>query len=76
MKRMLLGLAVAAAALATGCSAGGPPAAVTPETRWDFGDVPMVVDMNDVEKHEFVIKNEGQGDLKLEDVQVKLLQGC
>lgn len=72
MKRLLLALAAAALLLA-GCAAGGPPKAVAPELKYDFGDVPVTAEMK---THEFVIKNEGQGDLKITGAQVKLLQGC
>ncbi|HLN60213.1 MAG TPA: hypothetical protein VK464_01585 [Symbiobacteriaceae bacterium] len=75
MKRILPALLALVAALVMGCS-GGAPKAVAPETKYDFGDVVMTPDHTDAKIHEFVVKNEGQGDLKLEDVQVKLLQGC
>lgn len=58
-----------------GCTAGTPKA-VVPQTRHDFGDVPVVADMSKVRVKEFVIKNEGSGNLKLSDIQVKTLEGC
>ncbi len=80
MKRRLTGLAVLVLitltlVLVAGCG-GAPPKAVTPETWFDFGDVPVVTDMAGTRYKEFAIKNEGTGDLKLSDVQVKLLEGC
>lgn len=75
MKRILLLVLTLAAFLAVGCSSGTPKA-TSPETRFDFGDVVMTDDMNDVKRHEFFIKNDGTGDLKLSDLQVKLLKGC
>lgn len=72
MKRILMALAAVVLLLA-GCSASGPAKAVAPELKFDFGDVPVTSDMK---THDFVIKNEGQGDLKITGVQVKLLQGC
>lgn len=72
MKKWLLAL-TAAALLVAGCSGGGAPKAVAPEMTFDFGDVLTTAD---TKTHEFAIKNEGTGDLKLGDVQVKLLQGC
>jgi len=79
MKRRLAGLMalvlVALAGLLAGCG-GAPPKAVTPETWFDFGDVPVTNDMAAARNKDFVIKNEGTGDLKLSDIQVKLLEGC
>lgn len=76
MHRYLLALLAAAAVLVGGCGAGGTPKAVTPETRHDFGDVPVTADMNKAQFKRFVIKNEGAGDLKLGTPQVRLLDGC
>jgi len=76
MKRILALLLVLTAVLAVGCSGGGSPKATTPETKFDFGNVVMTNDHNDAKKHEFFIKNEGTADLKLSDLQVKLLEGC
>jgi len=73
LKRIWLVLFLAVAVLAAGCAAGGPPKAVTPETTYDFGDILTTAEPR---SHEFVIKNEGKRDLKLSDVQVKLLKGC
>lgn len=76
MKRMLMALLLLAAVVVAGCG-GGAPKAATPVTKHDFGDVPMTTDHEkDTRTKEFVIKNEGTGDLKLSDVQVKLLKGC
>jgi hypothetical protein len=68
-------MALIGAVLLAGCSSGTPKAA-SPETKYDFGDVPVVTDMSQGKTREFVIKNEGTGDLKITGVQVKLLQGC
>ncbi len=82
MKKLMLALAGAALVLAGCGSSGAPggapegPKAVTPTTSHDFGDVPVTEDMSKAVKTEFVIKNEGSGDLKLSNLQVKLLQGC
>ncbi|HYF94636.1 MAG TPA: hypothetical protein VD969_20685 [Symbiobacteriaceae bacterium] len=73
MKRFLTILLALAAVLAVGCSGGGAPKATAPETKYDFGNV---LTTEDPKYHTFYIKNEGKGDLKLSDVQVKLLQGC
>jgi hypothetical protein len=63
--------------LLAGCSAAGKaPKAVVPEDSIDFGDLPVVSDMNQAKTKTFVIKNEGTGDLKLSDLQVKTLEGC
>lgn len=76
MKRLAGAVLLAALALlAAGCSKGSPKA-VTPETSHDFGDVPVVSDMQDARVKEFVIMNDGTADLRLRDVQVKLLEGC
>jgi PBP1b-binding outer membrane lipoprotein LpoB len=70
-------LVVVGALLLAGCSAAGQaPKVVTPETAVDFGNVPVISDMNLAKKQTFVIKNEGQGTLKLSDLQVKTLEGC
>lgn len=74
-KGWLAGLALVAF-LVTGCAAGGKPLAVTPETSHDFGQVKMSNDPKDVKRKQFVIRNEGKGNLKLEPPQVKTLQGC
>jgi len=74
MKRVILVGAVSAVLL-TGCSSGVPKV-VTPETSFNFGNVPVVTDMRDGKTHEFVIKNEGTGNLRLSNIQVKLLEGC
>ncbi|HYG60420.1 MAG TPA: hypothetical protein VD902_20305 [Symbiobacteriaceae bacterium] len=77
MKRLLAAAVTTAAVLVAGCSGGGTPKAVTPETEVNFGDVRMTTDhVKDTVSKEFFIKNEGTGDLKLSDLQVKLLQGC
>lgn len=76
MKRIFLGLLLALALAAAGCGAGGAPTAVAPETSYDFGPVPMSNDPAATRYKEFVIKNEGTGDLKLSGVDVKLLKGC
>lgn len=75
VKRTLFALLTMLAILLAGCGAGAPKAVVS-ESRFDFGDVRMSNDKKDLKTHEFVIKNEGQGDLKLEELQVKLLKGC
>lgn len=74
MKQNLFTL-LAVVALLAGCSAAGTgtPRAVAPETQFDFGDVPVTAP---VKNHDFVIKNEGTGDLKITGAKVKLLQGC
>lgn len=64
-----------AALLLVGCAARAPKAA-TPETRHDFGDVPVATTAEDVKTKEFVIRNEGTADLELGEAQVKLLEGC
>lgn len=73
MKRLLVALLALAALLAVGCSGGGAPKATTPEAKYDFGDV---LTTEDVKYHEFFIKNEGKGELKILGAQVKLLKGC
>ncbi|HEY3367202.1 MAG TPA: hypothetical protein VGK74_19270 [Symbiobacteriaceae bacterium] len=76
MRKFLLALAVVMTVLIAGCSgtvSGGAPKATSPETTFDFGDVPVTADML---HHSFTIQNTGNADLKLSDVQVKLLQGC
>lgn len=73
-KTLLAGLVLVSAVLA-GCSSG-QPRAVTPETSWDFGDVPVSNDMSKAERKQFFIRNEGTAPLKIKDVQMKLLQGC
>lgn len=73
MKRVLALVLALAALLAVGCSGGGAPKATAPETKYDFGDV---LTTEAEKRHEFFIKNEGKGDLKIEAVQVKLLKGC
>lgn len=75
MKRILLGLLLLLALAAAGCG-GGAPAVVAPETSYDFGKVPMSNDPDATRYKEFVIKNEGTGNLKLTGVDVKLLKGC
>lgn len=75
MKKAWLALLFAAAVAAAGCS-GGAPKAVAPETQVDFGDVLTTNNMNDAKLKEFFIQNAGTGDLKISEVQVKLLQGC
>ncbi|HWI62890.1 MAG TPA: hypothetical protein VNT75_13675 [Symbiobacteriaceae bacterium] len=73
MKRILALVLALAALVAVGCGGGGAPKATTPEAKYDFGDILTT----EAEKtHEFFIKNDGKGDLKIESVQVKLLQGC
>lgn len=74
MKRAMLLLVVALALLA-GCSKG-TPRAITDETEHDFGDVPVTTDMSQVRSKEFVIANDGTADLRLSNIQVKLLEGC
>ncbi|MDF2629096.1 MAG: hypothetical protein K0R39_2927 [Symbiobacteriaceae bacterium] len=73
MKRLLALLLALTALVAVGCSAGGAPKVTTPEAKYDFGDV---LTTEDPKYHEFFIKNEGKGDLKISGVQVKLLKGC
>ena len=77
MRRRLLPLLALLALLLTGCSAfGGTPRAVVPQTSHDFGDVPTSLNSKDRLVHEFVIRNEGTGNLKLQEPLVKLLEGC
>lgn len=77
MRRRLLPLLGLLALLLAGCSAiGGTPRAVAPETRHDFGDLPTSLNAKDRRFHEFVIRNEGTGDLKLQEPELKLLEGC
>lgn len=64
-----------ALALLAGCAKGLPKAA-TPETEYDFGDVPVTADMSQAELKEFVIKNEGTANLQLGQVQIKTIEGC
>jgi hypothetical protein len=73
MKRFLSALLALVALVAVGCSAGSSAKVSSPETKFDFGDVPVTAD---VQKHDFVIKNDGTADLKITGVQVKLLKGC
>jgi hypothetical protein len=73
LKRILLALMALVALIAVGCSAGGAPKAGSPEAKFDFGDIPTTADM---QYHDFVIRNDGASDLKIGDVQVKLLEGC
>lgn len=75
MRRGLLGL-VAGALLLAGCSAAGVPKAVTPVASHDFGDVPVTNDMKAARLKQFEIKNEGTANLKLSNLQVRLLEGC
>lgn len=80
MKRRFTGLLAlvliaATGLLVAGCG-GAPSKAVTRETWFDFGDVPVVTDMAGTRYKDFAIANEGTGDLKLSDIQVKLLEGC
>ncbi|MFZ5827532.1 MAG: hypothetical protein ACOY94_24785 [Bacillota bacterium] len=75
MKRTAGVALLALALLVAGCSKGTPKA-VTPVTSHDFGDVPVVTDMRDAKIKEFMIINDGTADLKLRDVQVKVLEGC
>jgi len=76
MKRIAFVALAALTVLLAGCTVAGKPKAVTPDTKVDFGDVPVVADMNQAKKKEFVIWNEGTAALKLSDVKVKLLEGC
>jgi uncharacterized protein YcfL len=76
MKKWKAWLLVGVLLLAGCSSAGKAPQAVVPEASVDFGDVPVVTDMSQAKTKTFVIKNEGQGDLKLSDLQVKTLEGC
>lgn len=82
MKKGLLALAAGTLVVAGCASSGAPssspdgPKAVTPVTSHDFGNVPVTDDMSKAVKKEFVIKNEGTSDLKLSNLQVKLLEGC
>lgn len=77
MRRFLaLILALAALLALAGCAGGGTPKAVTPVTTHDFGDVPVSSDPKDLRTKEFVIQNTGTADLKLSNLQVKLLEGC
>lgn len=74
MKRLFALLLALTALIAVGCgSAGGAPKVTTPEAKYDFGDV---LTTEDPKYHEFFIKNEGKGDLKISGVQVVLLKGC
>lgn len=73
MKRLFAAVLAVVALLAVGCSGGGAPKAVAPESKFDFGDVPTTAEMK---HHTFQIANEGTGDLKITGVQVKLLKGC
>lgn len=73
MKRLLALLLALTALVAVGCGSGGAPKVTTPEAKYDFGDV---LTTEDPKYHEFFIKNEGKGDLKISGVQVKLLKGC
>ncbi len=73
VRRSLVALLLGLSILVAGCAAGGTPKVAAPELKHDFGDVLTTAEMK---THEFVIKNEGNGDLKLGDPQVKLLEGC
>lgn len=70
-------LALTAMLALAGCAGGGGvPKAATPVTTHDFGDVPVSSDPKDTRTKEFVIQNTGAADLKLSNLQVKLLEGC
>lgn len=73
-----VGLAAGIALVLAGCSASGSsaPKAVIPEDQVNFGDVPVVTNMNDAKVKRFTIKNEGTGPLQLSNLQVKTLEGC
>lgn len=76
MRRFFWGVLISVVLLA-GCStASKQPKAVAPEQKVDFGNVPVVTDMSQAKVKEFEIRNEGTADLRIKDVQVKLLQGC
>jgi len=71
MRRLALVFLLTLAVLA-GCAKGAPKA-VTPETEFDFGDVPVT---SEVRVKEFVISNDGTADLKLGQAKVETLEGC
>ena len=76
MRRGFVTAMLLASIAIAGCSGGGTPKAVTPVTTHDFGNVPVVTDMKDGKQQAFIIQNEGTGDLRLSNLQVKLLEGC
>lgn len=78
MRRFLAVILALTALLAlAGCAGGGgSPKVVTPVITHDFGDVPVSSDRQDIRTKEFLIQNTGTADLKLSNVQVKLLEGC
>lgn len=76
MKRFLPVILLFLAALLAGCSAGGTPEAITPETEHNFGNVPVTNNMNEAKLKWFSIKNSGSAALRLSDIQVKTLEGC
>lgn len=75
MKRVLLSL-ISGALILVGCSTSGVPKAVTPVDSHDFGNVPVTNDMKAARLKRFEIKNEGTSNLKLSNLQVRLLEGC
>lgn len=77
MRILLAVVVLSTVVVLAGCgAAGGQPKAMTPQTRIDLGDVPVSNDMKDVRTHEFVIRNDGTGKLKLGAARVKTLEGC
>lgn len=75
MKHLLAVLLALVAFVAAGCSSA-TPRAVVPQNSHDFGNVPVVDDMRQARLKEFVIRNDGDADLKLSGIQVKTLEGC
>lgn len=69
---------VLAALLLAGCAQApsGPPRAVTPVTRVDLGEVPVVTDMRLAKFVRFELKNSGGANLKLGRIEVATLEGC
>lgn len=73
MKRTILSLLLIA--VLAGCSRAAPRA-VTSEAAYDFGDVPVAIDMTQTRLKEFVIMNDGTADLRLTGIDVQVLEGC
>ncbi len=61
---------------ATAAPAGAVPKVAVPETTYDFGNVPVTRNAKDTLYRSFSIRNEGNADLRLSDIQIKTLEGC
>lgn len=76
MKRWLPALALSGILLISGCGSSGSPRAETPETEVDFGNVPVVMSMDEAKLKRFDIKNTGTADLRLKNIRIQVLEGC